>query len=231
MAGSEDLRLPASLRGPLHEHLSQIREGMERRGFGGRVGFGARPAVIVIDLAEQWTNPSLPIGSDLDDVVQHTKRLLDAARSIGAPIFFTTMAFGIGDPLGPSDAKLRGFRAHAADDSDVDKIDARLARQPNEKLIVKKYASAFAGTDLQAMLTSLQVDTLIVAGCSTSHCVYATCRDAVSGYRVIVPSEAVGDRCELMHLTSILDIDLCLGDVLLMSETIGWLNGFRHADA
>ncbi len=40
------------------------------------------------------------------------------------------------------------------------------------------------------------IDTLIVTGVSTSHCVYATCRDATDSFRVIVPREAVGERCE-----------------------------------
>ena len=64
------------------------------------------------------------------------------------------------------------------------------------------------------MLTSLGVDTLIVTGVSTSHCVYATCRDATDSFRVIVPREAVGERCELMHEVNLLDIDIDLGDVM-----------------
>jgi len=67
------------------------------------------------------------------------------------------------------------------------------------------------------------VDTLIVTGCSTSHCVYATCRDAVESFHLIVPREAVGDRCELMHEVNLLDIDLALGDVLPTTEVVAYL--------
>ena len=70
------------------------------------------------------------------------------------------------------------------------------------------------------MLASLNVDTLIVTGVSTSHCVYATCRDATDSFRVIVPRESVGERCELFHEVSLLDIDLDLGDVMPVDEVI-----------
>jgi nicotinamidase-related amidase len=70
------------------------------------------------------------------------------------------------------------------------------------------------------MLASLGVDTLIVTGASTSHCVYATCRDATDSFRVIVPQEAVGERCELMHEVNLLDIDIDLGDVVPVDTVV-----------
>jgi maleamate amidohydrolase len=73
------------------------------------------------------------------------------------------------------------------------------------------------------MLTSLSIDTLIVTGVSTSHCVYATCRDATNSFRIIVPREAVGERCEIMHEVNLLDIDIDLGEVLPVTEVVGHL--------
>jgi len=88
----------------------------------------------------------------------------------------------------------------------------------------KHYASAFKGTNFHEMLTALGVDTLIVTGISTSHCVYATCRDATDGFRVIVPREAVGERCELFHEVNLLDIDIDLGDVLPAEDVVRYLS-------
>jgi nicotinamidase-related amidase len=87
-------------------------------------------------------------------------------------------------------------------------------------VVRKRYASAFKGTNLHEMLTALGVDTLVVTGVSTSHCVYATCRDATDSFRVIVPREAVGERCELMHQVFLLDIDIDLGDVMGVEEVV-----------
>ena len=76
---------------------------------------------------------------------------------------------------------------------------------------------------MHEMLSALKVDTLIVTGLSTSHCVYATCRDAKDSFRVIVPREAVGERCQIMHMVNLLDIDIDLGDVMPMQEVIDHL--------
>ena len=103
-------------------------------------------------------------------------------------------------------------------------LDPRLEHRPEEKIVYKRYASSFKGTNLHEMLTSLSVDTLIVTGISTSHCVYATCRDAVDSFRVIVPHEAIGERCELMHEVNLLDIDIDLGDVTPVSEVVSQLD-------
>ncbi len=223
--GSEDLRLPDALRGPLRAHLEDLRQRYLRRGWGGRVGFGLRPALLVIDLARFWLGPGLPIGSHLDPVVEATCRLLEAARAAGVPIFFTTFAHDPAAPPSPHDRKLRlDLPAEAAE---LFSLDARLQRRDTEPIIRKRFASAFKGTPLHEMLTGLGVDTLIVAGISTSHCVYATCRDATDSFRVIVAREAVGERCELLHEVNLLDIDIDLGDVVAVNEVIDYLGSRR----
>ncbi|HLQ44270.1 MAG TPA: isochorismatase family protein, partial [Planctomycetaceae bacterium] len=223
--GSADLRLPDELRGRLRSHLQSLRERYLHRGWGGRVGFGVRPAVIVIDLARYWLDPGQQIGSSLDAVVLATRRVLDAARAASAPIFFTSFAHDPAEPPSPHDRKLKfQFPANAAE---LFELDPRLERQPTEKLIRKRYASAFKDTNLHTMLAALGIDTLIVTGVSTSHCVYATCRDATDSFHVIVPREAVGERCELMHEVFLLDIDIDLGDVTDVDDVVRYLQRGR----
>jgi nicotinamidase-related amidase len=144
--------------------------------------------------------------------------MLAAARAANIPVFFTTYAFDPADPPSPQNRKL--VMKVKAGDERVFELDPRLARRPNEKIVRKRYASAFKGTNLHEMLASLGVDTLIVTGISTSHCVYATCRDATDSFRVILPREAVGERCELFHEVSLLDIDIDLGDVMPEGEVM-----------
>ncbi|MCE9528594.1 MAG: isochorismatase family protein [Planctomycetales bacterium] len=220
--GSADLRLPDNLREPLRDHMAELHRRFLDRGWGGRVGFGQRPAMIVIDLAIFWTQPTTQVGSDVDSVVQSTLSVLAAARAAGFPIFFTSYALDPSDPPSPQNKKLR--LGTGAQDPAMFELDPRLQRRPNEKLIRKRYASAFKGTNLHEMLASLGIDTLIVTGVSTSHCVYATCRDATDSVRVIVPKEAVGERCELLHEVNLLDIDLDLGDVMPAAEVVAKIN-------
>src|SRR4051794_29143348 len=90
--GSGDLALPDALRGPLKAHLKQLKEAYLGRQWAGRVGFGERPAVIVIDLAKYWVDPKQQIGAMLEPIVDATARLLKAARKAGLPIFYTNYA-------------------------------------------------------------------------------------------------------------------------------------------
>jgi len=223
--GSQDLALPDDLRGPLKAHLQSLREAYQRRNWAGRVGFGVKPAVLVIDLATYWLDPKRQIGSNLDVVVDSASQVLRAARAAEAPIVFTTFAFDPAFPHSPHDRKQR--LELPQDASELFQLDPRLERRPNEPIIRKRYASAFKGTNLQDMLAMQGVDTLIVMGVSTSHCVYASCRDATDTLRVIVPREAVGERCELMHEVFLLDIDIDLADVTPLAEVVLYLEGLR----
>lgn len=226
--GSPDLRLPDELRGPLLAHLDQLQTRYVQRGWAGRVGFGSRPALIVIDLALFWTRPQQQIGANLDFVVDNAVKVIQASRAAGIPIFFTSFAFDPADPPSPQNRKLC-LNMQAGDASLFD-LDPRVGRLPHEKIIRKRYASSFKGTNLHEMLTSLGVDTLIVTGVSTSHCVYATCRDATDSFRVIVPREAVGERCELFHHVSLLDIDIDLADVMPVADVIAELQRIRRTE-
>lgn len=216
--GSPDLSLPDEIREPLIRHLDELRERYLQRGWGHRVGFGSRPALIVIDLALYWTQPEHQIGTSADSIVDATCRLLAAARKVQMPVFFTSFAYDPADPPSPQNRKL--VMDLTPDRVGLFDLDPRLERRSTEKLILKRYASAFKGTNLHEMLTSLNVDTLIVTGLSTSHCIYATCRDATDSFRVIVPQEAVGERCEIMHRVNLLDIDIDLGDVMDLCDVI-----------
>lgn len=227
--GSTDLRLPDELRAPLQAHLAILKERYLSRGWAGRAGFGSRPAVLVIDLAEFWLTPSAQIGSDLNSVVDATCRVLAAARATHTPIFFTSFDYDPAHPRSPHDRKL-----HYKLPDDVGsmfQLDRRLGRRDNEKIVLKRFASAFKGTCLHEMLTGLGIDTLIVCGVSTSHCIYSSCRDATDSFRVIVPREAVGERCELMHEAFLFDIDVDLADVTPLADVVSYLEQPRASSS
>ncbi|MCY4372449.1 MAG: isochorismatase family protein [Spirochaetaceae bacterium] len=229
-AGAGDMRLPEPLRAGVLRHLDHLRTRYEARGWGGRTGFGSRPAVLVIDLARFWTEPAHQMGSEMDPVVESTARILAEARARSVPVLFSTAAWGDpADPRGPQTRKLT-LRVDPEDLSVFD-IDPRLAPRPNEKVFRKSYASCFKGTNLHEMLAALRVDTLIITGVSTSHCVYATCRDGADSYHLIVARQAVGDRCELFHEVNLMDIDLELGDVMPVGEVLDGLRAVTGGSA
>ena len=206
-----------------------VRELYERSGFGGRVGFGERPALVVIDLAKSWLDDSSPQGtSRLEPVLHNPIKLLGVARATRCPVFFTTMAFARWEVKGPYGRKLPHLGKLGSLDagSEMVELDSRLERTEDEPLIVKQRASAFWGTPFDSYLASLSIDTLIITGCSTSGCIRGTAESSHNlNLRTIVVREAVGDRSPLAHETNLTDIDLRYADVVGIDETISYLEG------
>lgn len=189
--------------------------------FGESVGFGAQPALIVVDLINAFTDPESDLGADVSDVLDQTERLLETFREYDLPRYFTTVAFeeSYGD-AGRFIEKVPALRELRLD-SDRVAVDDRIAPVGDERVILKKYASAFFGTDLETELTTDRVDTLIIAGVTTSGCVRATAVDSLQhGYRTIVPADAVGDRADGPHRANLFDIDAKYGDVVRTDDVI-----------
>jgi maleamate amidohydrolase len=191
--------------------------------FGGAAGFGERPAVVVVDLSLGFTDPSSPLACDLDDVLGRTSSLLDVARRVGVPVFFTTVVY---DEVGEAAAavflrKVPALKLLRPGTRWV-QIDERLGRRCDEPVLVKAHASAFFGVPFAALLAGR--DTLIVCGASTSGCVRATVVDAMQhGLSPIVPRECVGDRSARAHEQALDDIGGRYGDVVGVEEVIAAL--------
>jgi maleamate amidohydrolase len=195
-------------------------------GFHGRVGFGERPALLVVDMNVGFTDPASPLACPLDEVVAAVQQLLRASRVVGVPVIYTTVAY---DEEGLETAaafvdKIPALATLEAGSRWVE-IDPRIAPRADEPVLTKLFASAFFGTELAGLLDAAGRDSLIVAGASTSGCVRATVLDALQhGYRPVVPLEAVGDRNPEAHEANLYDIDAKYGDVVSLEETLAHLD-------
>jgi maleamate amidohydrolase len=208
------------------DEYARLREEFREKGFGRRVGFGQRPALLAVDFITGFTDLRSPLAGELDSQVEATNALLEPARAAGIPVIFSTVAYDA--ELQEAGIWIRKIPSNGwlVEGSEWVQVDKRLNQQPNETTLVKKYASCFFGTDLAARLVSRRVDTLIIAGCTTSGCVRATAVDSCSyGFHTIVVEEAVGDRAALPHAASLFDIDAKYGDVVRVEETLGYLRG------
>jgi nicotinamidase-related amidase len=198
-----------------------IREQYDRAGFAGRVGWGARPALLVIDMAKAWVDPNERLGSDLSGVLGNIQSLLAVAREARMPIFFTTMAYGSPAEIGSVVSRKLAHLDTMVKGSERVALAAELGRMPHEPLIEKPRASAFFGTHLLDMLISERIDTVVVTGCSTSGCIRATCESAFNyNFHTLVPREAVGDRNPLAHEANLFDIDARYADVVSMDSAL-----------
>jgi maleamate amidohydrolase len=204
---------------------------MHIEGFGGRGGFGRRPALIVVDMNLGFTDPESPLACDLEGPVREIDRLLEAARRAEIPVVFTTIAYRESDKLTAAAFidKVPALLTLEAG-SRWPEIDPRIAPRETEPVFNKLFASAFYGTGLPSLLAASGVDTLIVTGASTSGCVRATAVDALQyGYRPVVPREAVGDRNPDAHEANLYDIDAKYGDVVPVEEVLKYLEEIRGA--
>lgn len=205
---------------------ARLRQEFRDKGFGSRVGFGRRPALLAVDLITGFTDLRSPLAGKLDAQVAATNRLLEPARAAGIPVIFSTVAYDA--ELQEAGIWIRKIPANSwlVEGSEWVEVDKRLEQRPGETTLVKKYASCFFGTDLAARLISRRVDTLIITGCTTSGCVRATAVDSCSyGFHTIVVEEAVGDRAALPHAASLFDIEAKYGDVVGLDEAYTYLDG------
>ena len=205
-------------------------EFFKQRGFGIKMGFGERPALIVIDMLKGFTDASMPLGANLDKEIAAQKPLLEVAHERNIPVIFSTVIYNDHDlkDAGLWAIKMKGTLTLKAGTPAVE-IDERLDMRKTDSLLVKKYASCFFGTDLVSRLLSRRVDTVIIVGCTTSGCVRATAVDAVqTGLRPMVVREAVGDRSAAAHDQSLFDLNAKYADVVSLEETLQYMRTVGH---
>jgi maleamate amidohydrolase len=195
-------------------------------GFGRRVGIGTRPAMIVIDMQNYMVGPPAgapaapypsacgPAAIAATDVLAG---LLPQLRDIPVPIFYTRFEL---EPDGSDGGVYLAKRRLIDSDgwcltgSTGAQVVSAVEPQPGDTVLVKKRPSAFMGTALLELLAERGIDSVLLAGGSTSNCVRATCVDAMSyNLRATVIEDAVFDRFERSHLTALFDLDRQYGDV------------------
>ena len=199
-----------------------------RQEFGQRIGFGANPALVVVDFTVGFNDAEVFGGGNIDAAVKRTVGLLEAARGAGLPVVFTRIVYaGDGSDAGIFCLKVPRL-GELTEDSAIGQIVPELAPKPGEIVLRKRQPSAFFATDLAGLLTERGVDTVIVAGCTTSGCVRASVIDAMSyGFRPIVVTDCVGDRALGPHDANIFDMGQKYADLMTRDEVIATLEALR----
>ena len=205
------------------------------RGFQRRIGFGKRPALVSVDLANAWTRPGNPFTCDQEkmdgELIPAMQKLLAACRANGHPVIHVTTAYEITDrdanftDMGLWHEKIP-IEVVNLDTPDLWAIDSRIAPIEGEYTLLKKRASAFHGTELAGILRANGVDTIIVTGVTASACVRETICDGIAdGFRTIAAREAIGDRVPGAVAWNLFDIDAKFADVMPVDEIVAHLEG------
>jgi len=198
------------------------------RAYGGKVGFGARPALILIDFCHGYFDEGCDLFAGVEDALASALRVREAAHAAGVPVVLTNVVY---HPSGVDGGRfyekalpLRYFQRG----NPMGAFASGLTPRDDEIIVSKQYPSAFFGTSLASTLTALGRDSVLLTGLTTSGCVRASCVDAMShGFRTAVVADACGDRHPGPHEANLFDMNAKYADVVSEDETLAYLAGLK----
>lgn len=191
-----------------------------------RVGFGLRPALILIDFCQAYFDPDCDLYARVEDTLASALRVRTAAHGAGVPVVLTNVVYHPGGRDGgrffEKAPPLRNF----VRDNPMGAWPVGLNPRDDELVISKQYPSAFFATSLASTLTARGVDSVLLTGLTTSGCVRASCVDAMShGFRTTVVADACGDRQPAPHAANLFDMNAKYADVVGEDEAVAFLTG------
>src|SRR6185369_4581426 len=157
--------------------IEDLAADYEAAGFGARLAFGRRPALLVIDVVEAYLQKDSPLYAGVEDARDSNIRLVECARRAGVPVIFTNVTYNAGGADGGVFfRKVPALKAFLPG-SPLGAFPAGLAPRADELVVSKQYPSAFFGTSIAPTLHAMGVDTVVMGGFSTSGCVRASALD------------------------------------------------------
>jgi nicotinamidase-related amidase len=219
----------------LHEILSlafeEATKVYQKRGFQRRIGFGKKPALINVDLANAWTQPGNPFSCEKIDeqIIPGVKKLLRACRESGHVVVHVTTCYQVTDMNDPhTDMGLWHHKLPVEilnqNNKELWAIDSRIEPIDGEQVLIKKRASSFHGTYLAGFLRAAGVDTILVTGVTATACVRETlCDGLAEGFRTIAVRECIGDRIPGAVEWNLFDIDAKFADVESLDTCVKYL--------
>ncbi|MAF82917.1 MAG: isochorismatase family protein [Gammaproteobacteria bacterium] len=210
------------------QYWEQVKANPNRAKF----GFGAKAAIINIDLQRAYTDiDSFKTAYQTDpQQIDYINEISALARAKHMPVIWTHVAY----MDNADDAGTWGTCTNTIDSLQNIKVgDPRAELDPrlqidrtSDAIINKRMASVFHDTPILSLLIWHQVDTVILTGGSTSGCIRASAVAALShGFRTIVAEECVADKHEIPHFANLCDMMLKYADVEPVVKVREWLKG------
>jgi nicotinamidase-related amidase len=160
-----------------------------------------RAALLVMD----YQQAVVAMIDDSDALVARAAQAIDLVRARGGHVGYVRVAFTEADLEGIPPTSSMGARIAAGpqafhDESPTTQIDERVAPRDGDIIVRKTRVGAFSTTDLAQQLADREIDTLVLAGISTSGVVLSTVRDGADrDYALYVLSDATADRDASVH--------------------------------
>ncbi|MBW8715265.1 MAG: isochorismatase family protein [Variovorax paradoxus] len=180
--------------------MSPDQDIYQKQGFGNTVAPKSPYGLLIIDFVNGFADPLTFGGGNIDPAIECTRGLLAAARLRKWPVAHTRVVYQDDG----ADANIFALKVPTIlalrEDAPESQIVPQLQPIGGELVLRKTNPSAFFGTSLAAWLSQRGVQTLLIAGCTTSGCVRASVVDAMChGFRPLVVTDCVGDRSLQAH--------------------------------
>jgi maleamate amidohydrolase len=211
--------------------LDEIQQLYARQGFSGQIGFGKRPAVLLRDLTLAFTDPNSKLTIELNGQIEAARQLAEAALLHHIPLVFTKTTYDPSNPISQLWGKKFPSLQVLDKDSDWLKIHPELNELAFDFIYDTVYITdLYNNATLNNFLNHKQIDTLILAGATTSGSIRATTIEALQrGYNVVIPKEAVGDRTETIQTTTLLDLNARYADVVSLEQVLKYFSEVKEA--
>ena len=205
-----------------------VRAIYRRQNIGHSSGFGARPALLIVDFVNGFNDPALFGGGNIAEAIAATVPLLRAARDANIPIAFTRVVYAQdGSDACAFTLKMPGLVV-LTEGAPASQVVPELAPLPGEHVLRKTQPSAFFGTGLAEWLKARNVDTVLVTGATTSGCVRASVIDSMSyNFRTVVVADCVGDRAIGPHEANLFDMEQKYADLMNADEATARLSALQ----
>lgn len=201
--------------------VEDLDDDYAKAGFGRRLGFGARPALLVVDIVEAYLDEASPLYAKVEDEFAAAQRVLKACREAAWPVVFSNVEYGEGCVDAGFFFKKTPALACFVKGNPYGRFPDGMSPEAGEILVTKQYASAFFGTSLASTLRAIGVDTCLIVGFTTSGCIRATALDALQhGFRPILVDEACGERDVRIHNANMFDLNAKYADVIKLADAL-----------
>ncbi len=210
--------------------MSALEDDYQKAGFGGKLAFGKRPALLIVDVCRAYVDETSPLYAGLGAIsaLKNNIRLREQAHAVGVPVIFTAVEYHpSGKDGGLFFQKVPALK-HFVRGHEMGAFLPELTPADDDIVVTKQYPSAFFGTSLAAMLTTLGVDTVLITGYSTSGCVRASTLDALqNGFIPFVVEDACADRADGPHQSNLFDLQAKYAELVSTDEAIGLMAAAR----
>ena len=202
-----------------------------KQGLGQRIGFGSRPALLIIDMQNDFCDADAPstLFPLIQSIIDPIRQLAAGARARNVPVIYSqglVAADGSSASLWRLKMKNHSLGRVQIEGSRGAAIIDELAPMAGDRVIRKWRPSAFFRTDLEVFLTVAGIDTLLLTGTSISGCVRATATDAfMRDIRCMIVRQGVADRTQSVLEANLFDLDQKYADIVELDECLTYMSG------